>query len=189
MFVHVYYFKVGDAMTLGNQQFMVNGGGGHSANSGQEAVASLSGQTVRTANRVLWGAGKFLLTTGEALSNAWDATLNVVLRLYRAGSAAYDVLTSRVGHVPVIGFGAGGVGEAIHASLNVAESTIRHDLEARRQAFQSLRRKMTDAGDRLSSGTMYSVPPTLQRYLGIPDGAHTTYPNNDDEITTFLPQL
>lgn len=153
----LYTFKVSGAAFPGHQEFA-------GIENGPPAAFAPSALTVQhaykpaapgdswtaAAHRALWSVGKFLLSAGESVNTAWDAALSTAVRLLKTGGAAFDALVSRVGRVPVLGFGASGVNEAIKASVDTVESNARHDTAARRRAFAALNRQIDESGARLS---------------------------------------
>lgn len=150
-------FKVSNAMSLENQEFAVNKNGLLSAfvpskffNNAQNTFLSTTEDSWRIMHRVLWSIGKFFLSAGESFNSAWDVALSSVLSLLKTGGVAYNAVVSRIGHVPVLGFGASGVNEVIKTSLDVVESNAKHDMAARRKAFVMLNHKINESGTRLS---------------------------------------
>lgn len=111
-------------------------------------------RTALTAERMVWGVGKVLLTVGETANDAADVVLNFVLGLLKAGGTTYDSMTARLRNVPVIGVSVAGINEAIKTTLDVMDSDVRHGVEIRKQAFETLNRKMAASGSRLSSSAV-----------------------------------
>lgn len=159
----VYTFKVSGAAFPGHQEFDGIENGLQPAafapsglyNIVQHAFQSTApGDSWSAAvHRALWNVGKFLLSVGESFNTAWDVALNTVVSLLKTGGAAFDAVVSRIGRVPVLGFGASGVNEAIKASVDTVESNARHDTAARRRAFAALNSKIDESGARLSGRT------------------------------------
>lgn len=119
-------------------------------------VGSLT-RTARTAERMVWGVGKVLLTVGETVNDAADVVLNFVLGMLKAGGATYDSMTARLRQVPVLGVGVTGINEAIKTTLDVMDSDVRHGVDNRKRAFDTLNRKMAASGSRLSSSAATSA--------------------------------
>lgn len=107
------------------------------------------GETVKTTEKMAWGVGKFLVGAGESINYAVDVALGAVLGLLKAGGRAYDSVAVRVGHVPVVGFSAAGVGEAIKTALEALDSDVKHSMHVRKNAFETLNRKLAVSGARL----------------------------------------
>lgn len=150
-------FKVGRAMTLDKRDVATGDDGLPLLDGARDVFKSLTRDTVNTSHKVMWGVGRFLLSTGESVNFVWDAVLNTLVDLLKTGGRAYGAIADSVAGVPVIGYGASGVREAIRASLTAMESNARHDTETRKQAFAELNAKLTESGSRLSGHTPGTV--------------------------------
>ncbi|XP_025190938.1 uncharacterized protein LOC112591358 isoform X3 [Melanaphis sacchari] len=115
----------------------------------RRAAASLLRDTARVSDKVLWSTGKMLLSAGETVNYVWDATLQASVRLLRAGAAACSSIAGRLAHVPVIGFGATGVNEAVSVAVDAAAKNAAHDTLVRSQALATLNAKLNESGARL----------------------------------------
>lgn len=144
------FLKVGDGVGLENENFAVPGSGG-GATVPWYRPTTPPAQTAT--EKIVWGLGKFLLSAGESVNSAWDMALDAALRMLKTGGAIYDSAAGVVGYVPLLGYGASGVGEAIKVSLAVTESNVKHDMDARKRAFETLNQKLTDGGRRLYGPT------------------------------------
>jgi hypothetical protein len=78
--------------------------------------------------------------------------------LVKTGGAAYGAIADRVADVPVIGYVAGGVGEAVKTTVGAVESNARHDVETRKRAFAELNAKLNESGARLSGRGVVVFP-------------------------------
>lgn len=103
--------------------------------------------------RALWTVGRFLLSAAKSANRAWDVALDAAVDLLKAGGAACAAVAATVGRVPALGFGAGGVNEAIRTAVAVTESNVRHDMRTRENAFAALDRQMDESKARLSGDT------------------------------------
>lgn len=119
----------------------------------RRAAASLALDTGRVSDKVLWSVGKVLLSASESINYVWDVALHASVRLLKAGGAACDTVAGRLAHVPVIGFGASGVREAVGAAVDAVASNVAHDMRVRSQAFAALNAKLNESGARLRPAT------------------------------------
>lgn len=103
--------------------------------------------------RALWTVGRFLLSAAKSANRAWDVALDAAVDLLKAVGAACGTVAATVGRVPVLGFGASGVNEAIKAAVAVTESNVGHDMRTRENAFAALDRQMDESRARLSGDT------------------------------------
>uniref|UniRef100_A0A2S2NI45 Uncharacterized protein n=1 Tax=Schizaphis graminum TaxID=13262 RepID=A0A2S2NI45_SCHGA len=115
----------------------------------RRAAASVLRDTARTSDRVLWNAGKMLLSAGGAVNRVWDAALRASVRLLKVGGAACGSVAGRLSRVPIIGFGASGVSEAVNVAVDVVAENVAHDTLARGQALAKLNAKLDESGARL----------------------------------------
>lgn len=139
-------------MTLGYPELTVPGGGATTPFA-PAGIRNAAGTVKTAAEKIVWGVARFLLSAGETVNSAWDVGLDSALGLLKTGGAVYDSVAAAVVHVPVFGFGAAGVGEAIKTSLAVAESNAKHDMEVRKEAFATLNNKLSQTGIRLYGPT------------------------------------
>lgn len=121
----------------------------HTAN----PLNTLASETINTANKMLWGIGKFILSTSESANFIWDIILNSILNLLKTGGATYNAVAAKISQVPVLGFGANGVNELIKTSLDAMESNAKHDMETRKNALATLNQQMIESGAKLSVKT------------------------------------
>lgn len=114
----------------------------------RRAAASLLRNTGRVSDKVLWSAGKLLLSAGESINRVWDAVLHSSVRLLRAGGEACGSIAGRLASVPVIGLGASGVSEVVSVAVDAVASNVAHDTAVRGQALARLRAKLDESGAR-----------------------------------------
>lgn len=119
----------------------------------RRAAASLLRNTARVSDKVLWSAGKLLLSAGESINRVWDAILHSSVRLLKAGGEACGSIAGRLAHVPVIGLGASGVNEVVTVAVDAVASNVAHDTAVRGQAFATLNAKLDESGERLRPAT------------------------------------
>jgi len=164
LFLYVCFIKVGGGMPLEKREFPDTAPGAHPRvtsstppfrlwEAAQRAAAALTRDTARVSDRVLWSLGKMLLSAGESVNYVWDAALKASVQLLKAGGAACGSIAERLANVPVIGFGASGVHEAVGVAVNAVASNVAHDSLVRSQAFATLNAKLNDSGARLRPAT------------------------------------
>ncbi|XP_060847581.1 uncharacterized protein LOC132927136 isoform X2 [Rhopalosiphum padi] len=119
----------------------------------RRAAASLLRDTARVSDKVLWNAGKMLLSAGGAVNHMWDAALHASVRLLKVGGAACGSVAGRLAHVPIIGFGASGVSEAVNVAVDAVARNVAHDTLVRSQALAALNAKLDESGARLRPAT------------------------------------
>ncbi|XP_050527376.1 uncharacterized protein LOC126897651 [Daktulosphaira vitifoliae] len=108
----------------------------------EQALKTVLQQAVKASEEMLRGVGRLFLATGESINFVWDFGISSVLTLCRIGSEAYNQMVQAVEDLPVLGFGARGVDEAIKTSLKVAEYSAKQDMEARKTAYGHLKQKI-----------------------------------------------
>ncbi|XP_022169411.1 uncharacterized protein LOC111033122 isoform X2 [Myzus persicae] len=127
--------------------------------SAQRTAEALARDTARVSNKVWWTVGKLLLSAGESVNHLWDAALNVSVQLLKAGGAACGSIAERLANVPVIGYGASGVHQAVDVAVNAVASNVAHDSMVRSQAYAVLKAKLNESGDRLRPSTVETSAP------------------------------
>lgn len=124
----------------------------------RRAAASLLRNTAQVSDKVLWSAGKLLLSAGESINRVWDAVLHSSVRLLKAGGEACGSIAGRLAHVPVIGLGASGVSEVVSVAVDAVASNVAHDTAVRGQALATLNAKLDESGARLRPATTAAGP-------------------------------
>ncbi|XP_015365213.1 PREDICTED: uncharacterized protein LOC107162717 [Diuraphis noxia] len=143
----------------------------------QRVTAALTRDTARVSDKVLWSIGKMLLSAGESVNYVLDAALKASVRLLKAGGAACGSIAERLAHVPVIGFGASGVHEAVGVAVNAVASNVDHDSLVRSQAFATLNAKLNESGARLRPATDEAgAPASATTVTGQQQGSVSFFP-------------
>lgn len=165
-------------MTLKNQEFTLNDATvankngisplvqSNLMNNTQNTFITLMHDTIKTAKKLLWGLGKFLMSTSESISFMWDVALNSVLGLLKTGGEAFNTVVTKIKEIPVLSFGADGINEVVKTSLDVIESNTKHDIETRKMAFTTLSQKLSQSGGQF-------LPEKMSN------------PTNDDDVLFF----